>query len=197
MIEYNFQDFIYYNDDALHPDMCKELVDFFGKNKELIEGYRVHQIPYGAILPPEPTIRDDYVWFLNIEYNKPEHLEAVENAVRHAIEAYQAKYRFLWRGDGISWPAYKYHIVKKSGGYHEWHHEWNIDGSRDRVVVWHLALTDHEEEGELEFLHFGHRIAPKAGRIVLWPAGFTHVHRGNAIRTDTEKHYLTGWYYCH
>ena len=116
-----------------------------------------------------------------------------------ALEEYIKKYPALVEAApfGMSNPDMKYHIVKSGEGYHAWHSEWNSQLPNDRrILVWHLSLTSHENEGELEFINYGRRINPKAGRLIIWPAQFTHTHRGNPIRTqDTFKHYITGWWY--
>ena len=91
----------------------------------------------------------------------------------------------------------KYHIVQQYQGYHVWHYEWkgNDYPAKDIVLAWHLSLTSHKNEGELEFKYYDKRIEPEAGRLLIWPAGFTHTHRGNCIRSDTQKHYMTGWWF--
>ena len=48
-------------------------------------------------------------------------------------------------------------------------------------------------EGETEFLYQRKRFQPKKGTVVIWPAGMTHVHKGNTVLT-TDKYILTGWY---
>jgi len=56
-----------------------------------------------------------------------------------------------------------------------------------------LYLNDVPEgEGETEFLHQGMRVQPRKGDLVVWPAFFTHVHRGNPVYT-TDKYIATGW----
>jgi len=47
--------------------------------------------------------------------------------------------------------------------------------------------------GETEFLYQSIRIKPVAGRTLIWPAGYTHVHRGNPP-IKGEKMYATGWF---
>ena len=96
-------------------------------------------------------------------------------------------------------PVMKYHIVQQYQGYHVWHKEWrgNIYPYKDIVLAWHLSLTSHKNEGELEFKYYDRKIEPKAGRLIVWPAGFTHTHRGNSIKSDTQKHYMTGWWFVH
>ena len=79
-----------------------------------------------------------------------------------------------------------------SEGYHIWHAEWDKNFPR-RQLAWALFLNDVEEGGELEFLHQSIRIKPKKGDFVIWPAFFTHLHRGNPPLSD-EKWIVTGWY---
>jgi len=78
-------------------------------------------------------------------------------------------------------------------GYHVWHieHGPGFDyGSR--AFVFSIYLNDVEEGGETEFLHFSKRVKPKAGRIVIWPAAFPYLHRGNPPLSG-EKYILTSW----
>ena len=78
-------------------------------------------------------------------------------------------------------------------GYHVWHIEHG-KGFNDsaRAFVFSIYLNDVEEGGETEFLNFSKRVKPKSGRIVIWPAGFPYVHRGNPPLSG-EKYILTSW----
>jgi|TARA_R110000787_G_scaffold41198_1_gene101943 hypothetical protein len=78
-------------------------------------------------------------------------------------------------------------------GYHVWHieHGKGFD-NEPRAFVFSIYLNDVEEGGETEFLHFSKRVKPKTGRIVIWPAGFPYVHRGNPPLSG-EKYILTSW----
>jgi len=80
-----------------------------------------------------------------------------------------------------------------SEGYHVWHIEHGKGHSNEpRAFVFSIYLNDVEEGGETEFLHFSKRVKPKTGRIVIWPAGFPYVHRGNPPLSG-EKYILTSW----
>ena len=78
-------------------------------------------------------------------------------------------------------------------GYHVWHmeHSAAMDSYRS-ICAWGLFLNDVEEGGELEFLYQSLRIKPKQGDFVLWPAGYTHQHRGNPPISGV-KYIYTGW----
>ncbi len=77
-------------------------------------------------------------------------------------------------------------------GYHIWHSEDSNRESTSRILVFILYLNDVEEGGETEFLYVKRRVSAKKGRFVLWPAGFTHTHRGNPPLSG-EKYIMTGW----
>ena len=112
-----------------------------------------------------------------------------------ALGQYVKRFPYLSNYGVFTIPWMKYHIVRPEGGYHGLHAEWSTDRPDiSRILVWHLSLTSHENQGELEFLYQRKRITPSAGRLVVWPAYFTHVHRGNILR-EGEKHYITGWFY--
>ena len=78
-------------------------------------------------------------------------------------------------------------------GYHVWHLEHGKGFLNEpRAFVFTVYLNDVEEGGETEFLHFSKRVKPKTGRIVIWPAAFPYVHRGNPPLSG-KKYILTSW----
>jgi len=78
-------------------------------------------------------------------------------------------------------------------GYHVWHIEHGKGFKTEpRAFVFSIYLNDVKEGGETEFLHFSKRVQPKTGRIVIWPAAFPYLHRGNSPLSG-EKYILTSW----
>jgi len=77
-------------------------------------------------------------------------------------------------------------------GYHNWHVEQDTMGSRNRLMAFMVYLNDVEEGGETEFLYQKCRFKPKRNTLLLWPANYTHVHRGNPPLSN-DKFILTGW----
>lgn len=78
-------------------------------------------------------------------------------------------------------------------GYHSWHFENSDISTSNRVLAYTLYLNDVEAGGETEFLYQGVKIKPEAGKLAIWPAGFTHPHRGNPIY-QSRKYIVTGWF---
>jgi hypothetical protein len=77
-------------------------------------------------------------------------------------------------------------------GYHIWHYESSGREICQRLLTWMLYLNDVEEGGETEFLYQSMRVKPKQGTLLIWPAAFTHTHRGNPPLSN-EKYVVTGW----
>ena len=82
---------------------------------------------------------------------------------------------------------------KKEGHYNHYHSEISgLDESLYRSLVFMFYLNDVKEGGETEFYHQKIKIKPKAGTLVLFPAGFTHTHKGN-MPISNDKYILTSW----
>ena len=110
--------------------------------------------------------------------------------VRACCEQYFNWYPFL--------KNFRYHsttcLLQKTiptEGYHDWHSESNNIASANRTLVWSVYFNDLEDSGETEFLYQKKKIKPKAGRIVIFPGSFTHLHRGNP--PYEAKYIATGW----
>ncbi len=95
--------------------------------------------------------------------------------------------------DKLYYTSLKIQKTLPTEGYHVWHLEHSSGFNNEpRAFVYSVYLNDVEEGGETEFLHFSKRVKPKKGRIVIWPAAFPYVHRGNPPLSG-EKYILTSW----
>jgi len=77
-------------------------------------------------------------------------------------------------------------------GFHTFHFEKGSMGSNRRIAATMMYLNTVEEGGETEFLYQHKRFKPVAGQVLIWPAGFTHVHRG-LPPLKGEKYIATSW----
>ena len=111
-------------------------------------------------------------------------------AVRSCCEQYFEWYQFLKYFDFISTTC----LLQKPNpteGYHEWHSESNNIACANRTLVWSVYFNDLDDSGETEFLYQKKKIKPKAGRVLIFPGSFTHLHRGNP--PYKSKYIATGW----
>ncbi len=78
------------------------------------------------------------------------------------------------------------------GGFHQWHFENGGILYSQRKFVIQLYLNDNFKGGETEFLYQNRRELPRQGDVLIFPAGFTHTHRGNPP-IGGDKYLITSW----
>ena len=118
------------------------------------------------------------------------------DGLQKCYDDYTQHYSVL-KNDRIIGTAMKMQRTDPGGGYHIWHSEQGNGVHADRVLVYMLYLNTltQEEAGETEFLYQQRRVQPTENTVVLWPAAFTHTHRGNTVFGDRSKYIVTGWFY--
>ena len=84
------------------------------------------------------------------------------------------------------------HYAPKQG-YHAWHSERaGVGIANTRLLAFMTYLNDVENGGETSWLYQNLKIKPERGLTVIWPADWTHTHRG--ITAPNEHKYITtGW----
>lgn len=124
----------------------------------------------------------------NVKYPS---LEFIQTIYTHIFPLYIEKYPML---NNIEHSIFEIKIQKTepTEGYHVWHTENTSKLHCSRIFAFSLYLNDIKEGGETEFLYQRCRVSPIKNRFILWPAGITHIHRGNPPLSNT-KYILTGW----
>ena len=114
----------------------------------------------------------------------------IMSAVRVCLQQYLDWFPFL--------KNFNYHsttcLLQKTmptEGYHGWHSETDNITCSHRTLVWSVYFNDIKDSGETEFLYQKKKIKPKAGRVLIFPGSFTHLHRGNP--PYEAKYIATGW----
>lgn len=82
-----------------------------------------------------------------------------------------------------------------AGGYKFWHTE-RSDGTLPSVyrhLVFMTYLNNVTDQGETEFLYQKLKVTPEKGLTLIWPADWTHTHRGIPSKNQI-KYIATGWY---
>jgi prolyl 4-hydroxylase len=80
-------------------------------------------------------------------------------------------------------------------GFFNWHTERTCNATPEvfRHLVFMTYLNDVDDGGETEFFYQDVKFKPKKGKTLLWPADWTHTHRGVTSLTQ-EKYIITGWF---
>ena len=110
----------------------------------------------------------------------------------NGLEKYAQEYPFL---DQL--PQTQIHDVIKVQKYNPDEcysalHCESMGANLDRVLAWMIYLNDVTEGGETEFPSQDKKFQPRCGDFLIWPAHFTHPHRGIASKTQV-KYIVTGW----
>ena len=63
-----------------------------------------------------------------------------------------------------------------------------------RLFAWMTYLNDVSihDGGSTIFTHYGLEIQPKKGQTLIWPAEWTHAHKGSVLKASS-KYIITGW----
>jgi len=122
----------------------------------------------------------------------------LESCIEAGLEAYMKKYKFLKkinRTGGSRWRICPtYNIQKYDGekeGYFTLHCE-HAAGYPFRMLVWMIFLND--AKSGTEFPDQDRILKPKTGRLAIWPAAWTHPHKG-VTPNQGLKYIATGWGY--
>ncbi len=205
MTNYDFTDFIGVWKNFIPKPWCERIIEY---GESILNEHVTCKID--PTLPPLPAGTDEGCMYMSGEdmykgkHNRQDDsflLNYTDSAwtvqtnqfLKSCITHYIDEYSDLQKVGFLSTDS-KFQRTKPGGGYHLWHYENSSYYYGQRDVVWMIYLNDIEEGGETEFRYQARRIKPTAGTVVMWPAGFTHVHRGGLLCGDKDKYILTGWY---
>ncbi|MFM7677135.1 MAG: 2OG-Fe(II) oxygenase [Synechococcus sp.] len=80
-------------------------------------------------------------------------------------------------------------------GFHRWHCDWTISDEATepvhRVLAW-ILYCNSLPEGGTEFHWQQHHEDAERGKLLLFPAGLSHIHRGR-VSQEHSKTIATGW----
>jgi hypothetical protein len=171
--------------------VCDELISLFNHsdNKHLGQ-----TSAFGESLVYNPNIKDSIDLSINDHAQYPEvikYLRCLDNNIKSYIEKYEC---CNWYNPWNIIEPINIQYYKPGGGYKEWHTErtGNHSITASRHLVFMTFLNDVTDAGETEFYYQKLKIQPRKGLTVIWPADWTHTHRG-IVSTTQEKYIITGW----
>ncbi len=190
-------DFIGMYTNVYEDGFCHHMIDEFERFRE--GGYCGNrQTSEGTT----KTKKQDEFLFLNLKnhypspFNQRSCLDIFFDGLQQCFDSYVNEYDSL-DGLNIKCTSVKVQKTVPGAGYHVWHGEQGDGDSANRVLTYILYLNtlDDDSAGETEFLYQKLRIPPQENTLVIWPAAFTHTHRGNVVHGKKSKYIVTGWFY--
>ena len=183
----NFDNFVGVYENAYSQDFCKEVIEYFETSQLAGRSFTRQEDNSGVLKmqKDDTTVLGDLGHALRL-------IRPFNTTFWECYAQYSNKYDVLKTSETHSNFVFKVQKTEIGQGYHVWHYESGTRPYSNRLLAWTLYLNDVEEGGETEFLYCPKRIKPKTGTLVIWPAGFTHAHRGNPPLSNT-KYIVTGW----
>jgi prolyl 4-hydroxylase len=191
--------FILEYENCLSSDICEKIIDLFEQHPEF-------QNPGTTSLGVNENWKKDTEITLNPDlFIHPEWgdiMKVILSSLSSGLEEYKQKYTITNPDDtksGIdavqSWRIdWTYNIQKYKPGeaYYVWHCEAAGKETSNRILAWMFYLNTVTDGGGTEFQFQDYKCKAEQGKLVIWPAAWTHYHRGEVSPTQT-KYIITGW----
>lgn len=115
------------------------------------------------------------------------------NSLFACYKDYLAQWPFLEQiGQNLEMGKFNLGRYQRGQHFQKMHAERSGLGSLHRVLAWMTYLNDVDEGGETYFDHYDLTIKPRKGVTLIWPAEWTHAHKGNVLLGES-KYMITGW----
>jgi prolyl 4-hydroxylase len=168
----------------ISPDLCDRIIEYFMNSNLKFRGETLSGYDPTRKISTESVLLGD----LHTEYMAE---------LERCVNAYKQEY--VWCDNEMDrWGVnsdVKIQMYPPGGGYFIWHAErCNALGNIGRrFLVFMTYLNDVDDGGETEFYYQKVKFKPKKGLTLIWPADWTHTHRGIVSNSKT-KFIVTGWF---
>ena len=188
-------DFLEVYDDTLSKEECDKLIKDFEdvsplSGRKVYEGSSPNNFGGADQQKYSTTLYSDMQDSLFQAFNIP-----TDISLQKGIRAYKEKYSFI--NDISPWSCWRYYNIQKyeeGQGYYRLHCEHDSDDTSglSRILAWMIYLND--AECGTEFPYQNKISEAKAGRLVIWPAAWSHPHKG--VTPNKGLKYIATGGYC-
>jgi prolyl 4-hydroxylase len=166
---------------SVDEDICDGLIQYHKKNKE----YKNIGAYGGNIINKNVKDSTD-VYFYNCSNNK--YILKFFNSLSVNINKYLSEFNITYNVRTSDMNLIQHY--PPNGGYKIFHYECTDLYTMKRKLVYMLYLNN-VKNGGTEFKYQNIKLEAKKGNLIIWPADFTHTHKG--IISKEEKYIATGW----
>ena len=200
-METSYNGFIGVYDNVFPEDFCNHLINGFDYREKTCAGsVRSRQ---GSENNVSRHVKEDVALNFNLNapdsvlphYNNNSVFDVFFRGLQFGFIEYVDKFSIL-REQSLVAADMKLQRTAPGAGYHQWHYESTGGLFKNRVLSYMLYLKTLGPEGggETEFLYQKLRVAPEENKLLIWPADYTHTHRGNMVLGEKHKYIATGWF---
>jgi hypothetical protein len=187
------ENFIGQYENALSVKQCNKVVNWFEENthrhslgKIFIGGDETNR---GVDTDSKDSI-DVEMHFTEEDFASQIIISSIRNTTPKYIEEHPELDKVVQSWDVCD--GYNLQKYLPGGGFKQIHCENNSKDSK-RILAWMIYLNTVDDEGGTEFPSHNLTTKAEAGKMVIWPAYWTHIHRGIPSPTET-KYIATGWF---
>jgi len=168
-------------------DECKKIIYYFESHQELhCDGLVGGRLNYEKKKDTE----------IGCDFLKSQGPHWISKYLNVALKEYHQQYPESDEPTIVRYDKYRYFKLQKyfpSEGYFVNHCENDNLDNCNRVLAWMIYLNDVTDGGYTEFPNQKKKYQPRVGDVLLWPAYFTHTHRGIVSKSQI-KYIVTGWF---
>ena len=175
--------FIY--EEKISPKICDGLIKLFNNTHDKKKG----EVGFPAVVAAKKKKCTE-------AYYQPLPYRPYLEALKKIITTYKKKYIYS-DVDQTEWSVttpIKIQQYKPKEAFYAWHYENN---GAQQMITRHLVFMTYlntvTDKGETEFFYQKKKFKPIKGSTLIWPAAWSHTHRGVPSPTQV-KTIITGWF---
>jgi len=159
---------------GLAPAQCRAVIERFDADDRKAQGQVYRQ---GEFRAQEGAVKSCWDREILDEGEWRHVFRSIHPRIQACLRHYLSRSPILQSFD-LQVTGYKIQMYPRAQGYFRWHADSTGRSVQSRQVAMILYLNDVAEGGETEFFHQGLKIAPRAGQLLLFPAGWNYMHCG-------------------
>ena len=193
------KNFISIYDNALTSEECKYLREYHDGDDKLLS-IRQRGMTLGNTV--QKDWKDSYDRYMVMYIEGAYQTNPINNIIAKSIKNYIEKYKeenpeLNLLNKWVIREAWNLQKYNPGGGYHILHCEnYNTGKHYTNILAWMFYLNTVKEGGGTYFSNFDLTVNAVEGRLVIWPAYWTHFHKG-IVSKNYEKYIATGWCCLH
>lgn len=173
----------------IDTNLCDKIVDFFNENKSLqSKGETVNGVD-------EAKKKSIDIGINPKNLSKPEYqnLKIYFDHLFNCYSDYRAQWPFLNEiFKKVDIGSFNIQMYSSGGHFSKLHSERTSIKTLHRLFAFMTYLNEDFDDGETFFEHYSLSVKPKKGKTLIWPAEWTHAHKGNMVNNGS-KYIITGW----
>ena len=170
--------------------LCNEIIKFFEENKSM---QRIGITTTGYD-PKLKKTTDMVIQPSDLKNKKYSLFNSYFNLLKDCFLDYRNQYPFLKHKFFSKTHIGNFNVQKYNSGDHFSHlHSERVSlDSLHRLFAWMTYLNNVDDSGTTNFEYCDIKVKPEIGKTLIWPAEWTHAHRGSILKNGS-KYIITGW----